>query len=78
MLFHGMVDTFASLVFPLFMDGDHYDLLWWFLVAVMALAAAAVVLAERRAGRSGPVGPGSDRTPTAAAAAVSTSGTGAR
>ncbi len=48
MLFHGMVDTFASLVFPLFIDGGDYGRLFWFLVVAMWLTAAAVVALDRR------------------------------
>jgi len=53
MLFHAMVDTFASLVFPLFMGGSDYTRLWWLLIGVMWLAAGAVVAVERRTAVAG-------------------------
>jgi uncharacterized protein len=74
MLFHAMVDTFASLVFPLFMGGNDYGRLWWLLIAVAWLAAAAVVAVERRSAGVRPV-VNTDRTPITTAA---TQGQGAR
>jgi membrane protease YdiL (CAAX protease family) len=41
-LFHGALNTAASLLMPLF-DGDHYATAWWLAAGAMTVSAAAVV-----------------------------------
>lgn len=52
-LFHGVLNTAASLLMPLF-DGGHYATAWWLATATMTAAAATVVRYHRGPDRPGP------------------------